>query len=107
MHYRLTIYVIIISMSEQVKQTIALYNYIDESPYLSQSQAEKAREYARVGEWAISLEYICLCVASNLSKQNKRLTETEIKTLETLVAIVEEEEGEAFHRDYFDFVVGC
>ena len=107
MHYRLTIYVIIISMSEQVKQTIALYNYIDESPYLSQSQAEKAREYARVGEWAISLEYICLCVASNLSKQNKRLTETEIKTLETLVAIVEEDEGEAFHRDYFDFVVGC
>ena len=59
------------SMSEQVKQTIALYSYIDESPYLSQSQAEKAREYARVGEWAISLEYICLCVASNLSKQNK------------------------------------
>ncbi len=95
------------SMSEQVKQTIALYKYIDESPYLSQSQAEKAREYARVGEWAISLEYICLCVASNLSKQNKRLTETEIKTLETLAAIVEEEEGEAFHRDYFDFVVGC
>lgn len=94
-------------MSEQVKQTIALYKYIDESPYLSQSQAEKAREYARVGEWAISLEYICLCVASNLSKQNKRLTETEIKTLETLAAIVEEEEGEAFHRDYFDFVVGC
>ena len=43
MHYRLTIYVIIISMSEQVKQTIALYNYIDESPYLSQSQAKKAR----------------------------------------------------------------
>ena len=95
------------SMSEQVKQTIALYNYIDESPYLSQSQAEKAREYARVGEWAISLEYICLCVASNLSKQNKHLTETEIKTLETLATIVEEEEGEAFHRDYFDFVVGC
>ena len=95
------------SMSEQVKQTIALYKYIDESPYLSQSQAEKAREYARVGEWAISLEYICLCVASNLSKQNKRLTETEIKTLETLAAIVEEEEGEAFHRNYFDFVVGC
>lgn len=94
-------------MSEQVKQTIALYKYIDESPYLSQSQAEKAREYARVGEWAISLEYICLCVASNLSKQNKRLTETEIKTLETLAAIVEEEEGEAFHRNYFDFVVGC
>ena len=107
MHYRLTIYVIIISMSEQVKQTIALYNYIDESPYLSQSQAEDAREYARVGEWAISLEHICLCVASNLSKQNKRLTETEIKTLETLATIVEEEEGEAFHRDYFDFVVGC
>jgi len=92
-------------MSEQVKQTIALYNYIDESPYLSQSQAKKAREYARVGEWAISLEYICLCVASNLSKQNKHLSETE--TLETLAAIVEEEEGEAFHRDYFDFVVGC
>ena len=107
MHYRLTIYVIIISMSEQVKQTIALYNYIDESPYLSQSQAEDAREYARVGEWAISLEHICLCVASHLSKQNKHLTETEIKTLETLATIVEEEEGEAFHRDYFDFVVGC
>ena len=34
-------------------------------------------------------------------------TETEIKTLETLATIVEEEEGEAFHRDYFDFVVGC
>lgn len=105
MHYRLTIYVIIISMSEQVKQTIALYSYIDKSPYLSQSQAEKAREYARVGEWAISLEYICLCVASNLSKQNKRLTETEIKTLENLVAIVEEDEEGAFNHDYFKIVV--
>ena len=105
MHYRLTIYVIIISMSEQVKQTIALYNYIDESPYLSQSQAEKAREYARVGEWAISLEYICLCVASNLSKQNKRLTETEIKTLETWVAIGEEEEEGALNHDYLKIVV--
>ena len=93
------------SMSEQVKQTTALYSYIDESPYISKSQAKEAREYARVGEWAISLEYICLCVASNLSKQNKRLSETEIKTLKTLVAIVEEKEGEAFHRDYFDFVV--
>ena len=41
MNYRLTIYVIIMSMSEQVKQTTALYNYINESPYLSQSQAEK------------------------------------------------------------------
>ena len=105
MHYRLTIYAIIIFMSEQVKQTIALYSYIDESPYLSQSQAEKAREYARVGEWAISLEYICLCVASNLSKQNKRLTETEIKTLENLVAIVEEDEEGAFNHDYFKIVV--
>lgn len=105
MHYRLTIYVIIISMSEQVKQTIALYSYIDKSPYLSQSQAEKAREYARVGEWAISLEYICLCVASNLSKQNKRLTETEIKTLENLVVIVEEDEEGAFNHDYFKIVV--
>ena len=93
------------SMSEQVNQTIALYKYIDESPYLSQSQAEKAREYARVGEWAISLEYICLCVASNLSKQNKRLTETEIKTLETLATIVEEDEEGAFNHDYFKIVV--
>jgi len=92
-------------MSEQVKQTIALYSYIDKSPYLSQSQAEKAREYARVGEWAISLEYICLCVASNLSKQNKRLTETEIKTLENLVVIVEEDEEGAFNHDYFKIVV--
>lgn len=105
MHYRLTIYAIIMFMSEQVKQTIALYSYIDESPYLSQSQAEEAREYARVGEWAISLEHICLCVAYNLSKQNKHLSKTEIKTLETLVTIVEEEEGEAFHRDYFKVVV--
>lgn len=97
--------VIIIIMSEQVKETTALYSYIDESPYLSQSQAEKAREYARVGEWAISLEYICLCVASNLSRQNKRLSEPEIKTLKTLVTIIEEDEEGAFNHDYFKVVV--
>ncbi len=96
---------VIIIMSEQVKETTALYSYIDESPYLSQSQAEKAREYARVGEWAISLEYICLCVASNLSRQNKRLSEPEIKTLKTLVTIIEEDEEGAFNHDYFKVVV--
>ena len=80
--------------------TKAIQDYIDKSPYLTNTDVELATMFNDVGEWAVALEHICTILAAN----GCVLSSQEMAELESLIDKTKEVEYEDFDDAFLDNV---
>lgn len=80
--------------------TKAIQDYIDKSPYLTNTDVELATMFNDVGEWAVALEHICTILAAN----GCVLSSQEMAELESLIDKTKKIEYEDFDDAFLNAV---
>ena len=80
--------------------TKAIQDYIDKSPYLTNTDVELATMFNDVGEWAVALEHICTILAAN----GCVLSSQEMAELESLIHMTKKKKYEDFDDAFLNAV---